>query len=320
MRGMNLNVFDFDYDLTWVGFFLNADETVYGRFGGREADSAEKYLTLPALRYALQRALETHRSRPVHSTPSLVTVQYAEELPAARRLAPRACIHCHQVYDFRNEASQAAGTWRLDDAWVYPEPRNLGLILSTAQGDGVLAVTAGLAAERAGLRAGDTLRSVNGHSVASFADVQYALHQAPAEGRIAVTWEREGRTVGGQLELHRGWRQTDRSWRASTRRLGPAPVVQGEDLTPEEKQALGLASDQLAFRLGAFLTATARQAGLRGTDVILGLEGESFTMSERQFVTHLRLHFKPGDRVTLQVLRDGQRLRVPLTLPPRKPF
>jgi hypothetical protein len=35
MRGVNLNVFDFDYDLTWAALFLNSDQRVLGRFGDR---------------------------------------------------------------------------------------------------------------------------------------------------------------------------------------------------------------------------------------------------------------------------------------------
>jgi hypothetical protein len=30
LRGVNLDIFDFDYDLTWMAFFLSADERVLG--------------------------------------------------------------------------------------------------------------------------------------------------------------------------------------------------------------------------------------------------------------------------------------------------
>ena len=36
MRGVNLNVFDFDYDMTWAALFLNAQEKVLGRYGSRD--------------------------------------------------------------------------------------------------------------------------------------------------------------------------------------------------------------------------------------------------------------------------------------------
>src|SRR5260370_42345746 len=94
------------------------------------------------------------------------------------------CIHCHQVYEFRRDALKAAGQWRREDRWVYPLPENVGLILELDQGDRLHAVTLDSPAGRAGLRAGDTLRTLNGMPVASFADVQYALPRAPAKGQI----------------------------------------------------------------------------------------------------------------------------------------
>ncbi len=35
---LDLNLFEFDLDLTMMIFFLNADERIYGRYGGRDAD------------------------------------------------------------------------------------------------------------------------------------------------------------------------------------------------------------------------------------------------------------------------------------------
>ena len=43
------------------------------------------------------------------------------QYPAAQRLTARACVHCHNVYDFRREALQAAGKWRLDEVWGYEQ-------------------------------------------------------------------------------------------------------------------------------------------------------------------------------------------------------
>ena len=54
---VDLNVFDFDYDLTWAAFFMNGHENIYGRYGGRDASSADGYLTLAGLKHALREAL-----------------------------------------------------------------------------------------------------------------------------------------------------------------------------------------------------------------------------------------------------------------------
>ena len=64
ITGIDLNVFEFDYDLTWAGFFLNADETIYGRYGGRDAKGPEERLSLTGFKYALQHAEELHKNPP----------------------------------------------------------------------------------------------------------------------------------------------------------------------------------------------------------------------------------------------------------------
>ncbi len=337
MRGVDLDVFDFDYDLTWMAFFLSADGEVYGRYGGRGPDEGTKYRSPAGLRHALDAALAAHRrsqtrgargegreprenkALPLAPRPSPLApaqkVRTVEQYPAAARLSPGACIHCHNVYDFRRGAMQAAGTWSLDEVWVYPLPENVGLALDVDRGDRVRAVAPGSAASRLGLVAGDTLRALNGVPVASFADIQYAMHRAPARGSVAVAWERAGKPHAGRLELAEGWRRTDVSWRWSLRGLRPEPCLDGDDLTPQEKRKLGLAETQLAFRQGPFVAPEARHAGVQINDVIVGVDGRRLEMTARQFGAYIRLNYRPGDVVRLNVLRAGKRLELPLRLP-----
>ena len=42
ITGVDLRLFEFDYDLTWFAFFLSADGAVYGRYGGRDATEAAR--------------------------------------------------------------------------------------------------------------------------------------------------------------------------------------------------------------------------------------------------------------------------------------
>jgi hypothetical protein len=318
MRGVNLSVFDFDYDLTWMAFLMNADEQIYGRYGGRDVTSSEKYLTLTGLRYAMQQALATHRRAPKVQPPTGTRpVRTVEQYPAAGRLKPGACIHCHQVYDFRREALVAEGKWRQDEVWVYPLPDNLGLTLDAEQGDRVRVVADGSTASRAGLRAGDLLRSLNGNAVASFGDAQYALHHAPAQGKIAVTWQRGDQTLTGTLELAGGWRRTDISWRGSMWGLEPVPGVYGYDLEPEEKQSLGLSAKALAFRQGAYVPPQAKAVGIKANDIILGIDNKPLEMTMLQFNAYIRLNYQVGDKITFNILRNGERLQVPMTLSKR---
>src|SRR5436305_1038940 len=115
MRGVDLDRFDFDYDLTWMGFFLSPEGQVLGRYGGRDADAPDTRVSLAGLRYAMEAALA--RSRAPAGTGGATPAgppRTVDLYPGARRLPDRACIHCHQVYDFRREALQAEGKWTLD--------------------------------------------------------------------------------------------------------------------------------------------------------------------------------------------------------------
>jgi hypothetical protein len=318
MRGVDLDLFDFDYDLTWMGFFLTPDGAVLGRYGGRDAGSAESRVSLAGLRYAMQAALSrfrTHRpAAPRRPTPPRTVDDY----PGTRWLAPSSCVRCHQVNDLRRQAEQAARKWRQSALWVYPLPENIGLTLEVDRGDIVGAVAAGSSAARAGLKKGDRLVQVNGLPVASFADVQYALHRGPARGAIAVLWQRGQHPHRAALTLADGWRKTDLSWRWSLRGLDPPPWVHGEDLSVQEKKALGLSPTRLALRQGPFVSEPARQAGIRQGDVILGAGGQLLSMTSRQFAIHIRLNYKPGDRTTYHLLRAGKRLDVTITLRGRR--
>lgn len=320
MRGVNLDVFAFDCDLTWAAFFLSADEKVYGRFGGRDAESADKYLTLPGLKHALRAALAAHKKEPKSKPPAEATsAKTVEQFEAAKRLKPDACIHCHQVYDFRREQLKAAKKWSLDEVWVYPLPENVGLTVDPEQGDRVKSVLDKSAAAKAGLKAGDVLRSVNGVPVASFADIQHGLHRAPASGKVAVAWERDGKGRSAALDLAEGWRKTDISWRTSMWGLEPGAYVHGRDLGAEDRKRLGLSDKALAFRQADFVPAPARAAGVRPGDVIVGVDDKALEMTMLQFNAYVRLNYKVGDKVTYNVIRDGKRVNVPLALPARGP-
>jgi hypothetical protein len=318
MREADLDLFDFDYDLTWMGFFLGADGRVLGRYGGRVADSAEGRLSLAGLKYAMERALERHRREKPPAPPPPARPRTVEDFSAAGTLSPRACVHCHQVYDLRRESLLSEGKWRREELWVYPPPENVGLTLEVDRGDVVERVAAGSAAERAGLQKGDRLVTLAGRPVASFADAQYALHRAPEKGTIAIVWRRGGKDHSAGLTLAEGWRKTDISWRWSLRGVDPLPWVQGPDLSAFEKKALGLPPDRLALEQGQFLSQPARRAGINQGDVILGVDGRKLSMTGQQFGAYIRLNYKVGDRVVYHVLRDGKRIDIPLTLRGRR--
>ncbi len=216
--------------------------------------------------------------------------------------------------EIQRSAARSAGTWGRDDLWVYPPPENVGLTLEVDRGDRVKSVQADSAASRTGIQVGDTLKKLNGYSVASFADAQYALHKAPAKGEIPVLWERAGQTFAGKLALADGWRHTNLTWRPSLLHLLPSLGVYGDDLTAAEKKALGLSEKRLAFRQDTTVHRDAKAIGVKPGDVIVGLNSRPMEMSMREFLGHVRQNYLIGDKVTLNVLRDGKPIDLPVTL------
>ncbi len=317
--GVDLRVFDFDFDLDWAALIVTPDEQVIGRFGGRDGTDPNRYRTFPGLRYALEEALKAPRPAASAKRPRKGLPDTVENYKAIERIKADACIHCHQAYDFRREALQHAGKWQKEMAWVYPLPENLGLRLNPRQGNRIEQIDAHSAAEKLGLKAGDILRAVNGQRTASFADVQYALHRADAVAGIAFSWERDGSKHTGTLRPPTGWRVTDLSWRASTKKLGPAPSIHGHDLSVEEKQRLGLEPKRLAMALGPFLPTVVRQAGLRQGDIIIGVDDKRLEMTAGQFDVYIRLEYQPGQKLTYNLLRGGRPESVTLTLPASTP-
>ena len=314
MRGVDLSIFDFDYDLSWQALFLTADGAVLGRFGGRDADTPAKYQTLAGLKHSLAAALQ--RSSPKANAEKKPREPiFAEQYPAAAKRSQTACIHCHHVHEFRRAQLQSDGRWSLDDVWLYPQPENLGLTLDPEQGDRVVSVRPQSAAAKIGVKAKDVLRRIGDVPIASVADVQYALQQAPKKGELAIAWERGSVETKTTVALADGWRKTDVSWRWSLKSLSPNPSLIGEDLDLDGRKRLGLKPEQLAYRHMNFLTPTARHAGLMANDVIIGIDDRMLTMNARQFETHIRLYCKVGQEITLNVLRGSERVKVKLKLP-----
>ena len=315
MRGVDLSIFDFDYDMQWQALFLTAEGQVLGRFGGRDADTPGKYHTLAGLRYSLEGALKASRlASPERKRRESKPIR-PEDYPAAEKRPGNSCIHCHHVWEFRRDKLQRDAKWSIDEVWVYPQPENLGLTLDPEQGNHVVGVAAKSLAAKIGVVAKDTLTAINGMPIASAADVQYSLHKAPRTGTITLAWLSGKETRQANVPLEKDWRRTDVSWRWSLKSMAPNPSIIGDDLDLDGRKKLGLDGQQLAYRQMNFLTPTARHAGLQANDVIVGIDDRVLAMNARQFETHIRLNYRAGQEIALNVLRGKDRIKIKLKLP-----
>ncbi|GBD35277.1 hypothetical protein HRbin36_00386 [bacterium HR36] len=215
MNGVDIGLFQFDYDLTWAAFFLNAQEHIYSRYGGRDAEDAERRMSLAGLKYTMRLVLAAHRSgegnAPMQERPIL-------PVEKAFPVKGKGCLHCHQVYEGLRKEARRQGTFRVEMLWVYPLPENIGLVLEIDAGNRVQRVLPRSPAEQAGLQAGDILVRIHGVPIRSQADCMYALHLAPQQGELTLQFQRGQQLRKAVLCLPYGWKKSDYSWRPSMRK------------------------------------------------------------------------------------------------------
>ncbi len=328
-QGLDQRVFQFDLDNSTVVFMLNADGTVYGRYGSRNgnAGNSDNLLSVTAAQKAMERALDLHRDYPGNKAQLAAKIgpepEYAvpEQMPglAARNVSPvtrKACIHCHMVGEQRILMKWNAGTLKPADLYVYPLPDNIGLRIDLDDGRRIAQVTPGSPAAQAGLQAGDELLTLAGQPLVSLADIQWVLNGLAAETTLVATARRGDAVKDFEIVLRGTWRESDIAWRASSWG-GLRHGLQTEPLTPDEKRALGVAEPRLALRVKKMYGSAQKvlsPAGLRQGDVIVKLGDDTDDLDESRFLVYLRTTWGPQDSIPVSVVRNGQRLE--LTLPP----
>src|SRR4051794_12062024 len=130
---LDLNLFDFDYDLTFMVFFLNADGKVYARYGGRDAKDPDNRQSLEGLRYSMASVLDEHgRADKAFAPRRAEATKFVSDIRGARG---RGCMHCHQVREALNRELKRTGQWQREHAYRYPLPDNLGLVLEVDRGN-----------------------------------------------------------------------------------------------------------------------------------------------------------------------------------------
>ena len=329
-NNLDLTFFQFDYDMSWAVLFMNADKTIYARFGSRfeqrQGNPDEVKASLQGLRKCMESVLAVHQGYPgnkgdfANKQPKPVTVTRPEDFPKLKDYKPninyetntaKSCLHCHQIRDAEREANRASMPEPM--LFPYPNPETIGLNLDPAQTSKVASVAAGSPAEKAGVKAGDELAKLDGQPVCSIADVVWALHHFKS-GALAGEVKRGAESKAVTFNLDPNWRAlSDMSWRVSTwalrgKALGGMIL---EDLSADERQKLNLAANALGVRIkgvGAYGEhALAKNSGFMKNDVIVEFDGLATYMTESQIIAHIIQKHKLGDAINVSVMRAGQK-------------
>jgi hypothetical protein len=339
-NGLDLSLFQFDYDQSFAAFLLNADGTIYGRFGTRSHQTVwDDDVSIEGFGQALAGALELHKAHPANKAELAAkrgpAPEFAspEKYPAlAGKYEPRikqgqgvvqSCIHCHQIGDAQRQLFRERNQSIPDNVlFSYPHPKMLGLILDPRTRATVRKVESGSIAAEAGFREGDEIKKLGEQPLLSIADVQWVLHQAdPAGAELAADVLRDGKPVKLALRLPSGWRKReDLSWRASTwelRRMALGGMVV-RALSPAERREAGLDEKGMALavkHVGQYEPhGNAKKAGVQQGDIVVSFDGREDLADETDLIAHALEKRKPDDRVPLVLVRDGKRLTLSLPI------
>jgi len=328
MNGVDLRQFQFDFDMTWAAFFVHHDGTVLARYGSRSPVGPMIHNSAKGLVATMGRVLEVYKGFPANRAlfeakrgpdPGYGT---PEEILTKRRggrgsgrVGRDNCIHCHNVHERMHDREMAEdsapGFRRPKKIFKYPPPEVLGIGMDKDVGNVVTSVVTGSPAEKGGLRKGDVIDGARGQAMLSIADFQFALHHAPDEGRLDLRVTRDGQNESLELELAKGWKRHDFTWRVSMAGFPPESGLYVHKLSAEEKSKLSIAENDVGLEVrGLFKPAVAR-SGLKVGDVIVGYDGRKLALGSLAFQNYARVHhFEPGSILKLEVLREGERKSV----------
>jgi hypothetical protein len=338
-NGLDLALFQFDYDLSFYAFFLNADRTIYGRFGTRSTQEDKKGdVSIAAFREAMEAVLDLHarygevKASLKAKTGSALEHKRPEEYPSLKgKYGPaidyekkpvQSCIHCHQIRDAERLIYRGAKKPVPDKVlYPWPLPDVFGLFLDPTKRATVNGVLDGSAAQAGGFRVGDELAALQGQPLVSIADVEWVLHNAGDEGTLEARVRRGAEEKTLKIPLTPGWRRkSDISWRVSSwelRRMGTGGLLL-EELPADERRRAGIADDSLALRVkhaGEYGDhATAKNAGVRNGDVIVAIDGSSARMRETDVLAYSVREKAPGDTIRLSILRGQEKKEIRFSL------
>lgn len=338
-NALDLSLFQFDYDLTFAAFFMNADRTIYGRYGSRsDAREAEREISLEGFAAAMRGALALHEAYPANKAalagkqPKPVKITRPEEYASLKHYRPKldyagkvveSCMHCHQIRDAERQVLRSENKpLPSNEMYPYPLPDAVGMSLDPATAATVDNVERGSAAAASGFLTGDAITTLAGQPVLSMADVQWVLHHAKDADRIPAVVKRGERNMPLNLILPNGWRKNSSiQWRVSTWMLrrdnfgGMYPV----DMTDEERRAAGLAQNVMALRLqhvGQYGEhAVAKRAGFVKDDIITSFDGQTKRMTETELHAYVMDKRRPGDKVAVTIRRGNRTMNLTLPLP-----
>jgi serine protease Do len=200
-------------------------------------------------------------------------------------------------------------------------------------------------ADKAGLHGSDKPVTINGQSINVGGDVIVAIDGQPINSmddliaylsdstevgqKVTLTVLRNGKETSIDITLGTRPTENQTSTVQANNSTGSAWLgIAGASMVPDIATAMNLPSDQAGVLVQQiYANSPADTAGLHGSfkpvtiqgqqvevggDVITAVDGQS--VASFTDLTNLLTNYKPGDKITLSILRDGESMQVEITL------
>lgn len=315
MDDVDIGLFDYDRYNTLYFFILNADEQIYMRYGGRDT-SQETYLSLESLELALAKGLELHEQYKAGKLPRTQrpAPAFPKDIPllVERTFARNNCVECHLIGDFTLQHKELAGTLdKPQDMFRPADIRAAGIYLDVPKGL-VVKEAQGAVAE-AGLRAGDTIASLNGTPVWTFGDLQYYYDKLPRSTEmIELGILRDGKPQTLKVRLPKLWWFSDIRYKQLT--VDPRVFFETRPPSPDEIRAHNLDPAGLAGVV-KYVSGTAKTLKLHDLqigDIVFAVNGQTKDSIANTPELFIRLYTAAGETAELDYIRGGQRAKMVL--------
>ena len=329
MHGVDLSRFSFDGSLTWAIFLMNADGTIYGRYGSRSGlqKLSTREISLAGFKKTLGGAVALHaryvkdregvgKQLAGKSTGVAPTWETPEEIPTLKTNARLnkpfigqrgqhgGCIHCHMVSTNEIKSLHLAKRPIHDRQFApYPMPNALGFRMDPAEMATVLRVWPRSVAGRAGLREGDQILRLAGQPILSTADIQWVFHNAGDEAVLEADIARGDaqKTTTVKLGLKRGWRLRLPEWRFINQGLLRQTLgFNVKVMPPQQARRYGLGG-----KLAMFVDRTTRdlrmKTGLGNRNLIVAIDGKRDRMTLGAFTAYVFRNKSKGDKLVVTI-------------------
>ena len=316
MDDVDIGLFDYDRNNAVYFFVMNADDQIYMRYGGRDSQSADTYLSLSSLELALKQGLELHQAyqqgKLKHADRPKPLFPRQIPLLVKRTFARNQCVECHLIGDYQNLQREQDGVLdKLTHLYRSPDIKTLGIILDVPKG--LVVKETGGAVQAAGMKPGDRISGLNGTPVWTFGDLQYAYDKVNRRSdHVQIAVDRGGETVQLSVALPARWWWTDLRFRQSS--VEPRTYFEDRPVTEADKRKLGLKPEGFASEVKyvAEFAKTMKTHDLRVGDIIFGVDGVESDELANTADLYIKLKKAPGESVTLDVIRGGSRMRMQL--------